>query len=241
MRHQPKARLTKVRAHRAMVLIRAAVGAACVGGASVLFGACGDGDLPSDVAVDPCEPHLAPNWVPRWTPPRATVTSACTAQQVDLEYDVCESPMADPGGCRQFRDDPPNRNCEAGLFSDAKDASYGPIVLDDGRWKTNTAGCIAILDDDIAGKGCGAKVQAASACYDVACAGCQPFDAFIACRQRAIDTVCRPYYLDSVCIARPQYATCTEYGTSRDYFRSAGKFFCGGATSVNEGEAGGNR
>jgi hypothetical protein len=211
-----------------------------MGGASALFGACGDGDPPGDVAVDLCEPHLALNWVPQWTPPRATVTSACTAEQVDREYDVCESAMADPGICRQFRDDPTNRTCEACLFSDAKDASLGPVVLDDGRWKTNTAGCIAILDDDIAGKGCGAKVQAASACYDVACAGCQPFDAFIACRQRAMDTVCRPYYLDSVCIARPKYAICTEYATSRDYFRSAGKFFCGGAIGVDEG-AGGHR
>jgi hypothetical protein len=240
MRHQPKARLTNVRAHLAMVIIRAAVGAACMGGASALLGACGDGDPPSDVAVDPCEPHLG-NWVPQWTQPRAPDASACTAQQVDLEYDVCEAATANPGACRQFRDDPANRNCEACLFSDAKEASYGPIVLDDDRWKTNTAGCIAILDDDIAGQVCGAKVQAASTCYDVACAGCQPFDAFIACRQRAIDSVCRPYYLDSVCIARPKYAICTEYGTSRDYFRSAGKFFCSGATSINEEKAGDNR
>jgi hypothetical protein len=222
-----------------MALVRGVGLVASLGGAIASFGACGDAEPPpSEVPVDRCEPYLAPNWAPQWTPPNPTSKGACTLEQIDLEYTICEEGSAVSDACTQFRRDPKNLDCEACLFSDTRDPSYGPIILAGVVWKTNTPGCIAVLDEDNAGKGCGAKVQAASACYDAACEACQPFDAFIKCRQRAISTICRAYYLDSVCLTRPKYAICTEYVTSRDYFRAAAKFFCSSAVTAIDKEDG---
>lgn len=204
-----------------------------------LLGACGEGDpAPNEEVIDRCEPRLPGGWAPQWTPPRRPEPTACTAQQIDLEYATCESPNASPERCAQFRNDPANRACEACIFSNEGDAEFGPIVLTGKTWKTNTPGCIALTDGDMTSSGCGAKVQAASACYDAACAGCEPFDAFLKCRQRAVNTACRQSYLDSVCIARPEYAHCTQYVTNEEYFRSAANLFCrhGGAIPVPEKE-----
>jgi hypothetical protein len=130
-----------------------------------------------------------------------------------------------------FRNDVSNSTCVACLFSDDGDASYGPIIRSADTWRSNTAGCIALIEGDVNGTGCGAKVQASSSCYDTACSGCMPLDAYVKCRQTAAQTLCRPYYLDAVCVLRPEYAACTEYATSQDYFVSAAKAFCspGGA------------
>ena len=180
-----------------------------------------------------CTPHLVATWKPRWKPPR-TQRGACTERQIDLEYESCDGPRATSSACRSFREDAANEACLACLLSDEDDPSYGPIIEGGGLWKTNTSGCIALLDGDVSADGCGAKVQAASECYDAACAGCMPAESFLACRQRAPETVCRPYYLDSICLWRPAYASCTEYSTNEEYFRSAARRFCGdGATTAS--------
>jgi hypothetical protein len=151
---------------------------------------------------------------------------ACSAAQIDAEYASCEGTGATKAACSKFRDDSANAVCESCLFSDGHDIRYGPIILANGLWKSNTPGCIALFDGDTTASGCAARAQAASNCYDDACIACAPIDAFIACRQRALTGICRPYYLDAVCLLRPEYASCTEYATSEEYFRSAARFFC---------------
>ena len=93
--------------------------------------------------------------------------------------------------------------------------------------ETEPRGCIASLDHDVSARGCGARVQASSACADAACSACQPYEKFIECRRKAYTTVCRTHYLDSVCQFRPEYATCTDYETNEQYFRSVVNLFCG--------------
>lgn len=193
--------------------------------ALAVYGGCGDED-PYVPPPNPCVPHLPANWTPEFKPPISPRPEACTAAQIDTEWASCEGVNATRTGCLRFRNDPANAVCEACMFSDGRDASYGPIILANGLWKTNTAGCIALLDGDTSAAGCAAKVQAASACYDEACSECQPYQTLVTCRQQALAGQCRPYYLDAVCSFRPEYARCTEYATSEEYFRSVARIFC---------------
>jgi len=191
--------------------------------------ACGDGETSAvPGVVDPCTPHLTAGWAPRWKPPRAPDASACTDDQISTAFLSCDGPRSTAAACQSFRDNPVHEECRACLYSKETDPSYGPIIrLDNGSWKTNTAGCIALVDGDGGEDGCAAKIQAASACNDAACSQCLPFDAYAKCKEGAMGTVCRPFYLDSVCLRRPAHAICTEWPTSADFFLAAGKFFCG--------------
>ena len=173
-----------------------------------------------------CTPRLPAAWVPQWRPPRA-LRSACSEGQIQHEYMACESATATSSSCAQFRNDPSNAICIECLFSAADEPSYGAIIRVDKSWRSNTAGCIALVDGDNSASGCGARVQAASACNDVACTGCEPFTSYAQCRDEATHTACRQYYLDSVCLLRPDYSTCTAYATNQDYFVAAARLFCG--------------
>jgi hypothetical protein len=199
----------------------------------VTFAGCSDdasppavGDGGRDGAGD-CTPQIPAAWAPRWKPPRAPTPDACSEDQIQREYAACESATATSTTCASFRKDPANAVCIACLFSAEADPSYGAIIRVGESWKTNTAGCIALVDGDSSASGCGARVQAASGCYDAACAGCQPFDSYIQCREQALSTVCRSYYLDAVCLLRPVYSGCTAYVINQDYFMAAARLFCG--------------
>jgi hypothetical protein len=84
-------------------------------------------------------------------------------------------------------------------------------------------------------------VQASSSCYDAACAGCTPVDAYVKCRQQAAETICRPYYLDAVCLLRPEYASCTEYATNHEFFVAAARLFCWDGSSTHAAAKSGGR
>ena len=202
-----------------------------------LLGGCGGDDDagPAEPPTDPCSPHLPINWAPGWRPPLAPRPDACTLLQIDGEYAACEAASATSATCSSFRDDANNQGCLSCLFSDEADAAYGPIIRAAEVWRSNTAGCIALLDRDVGAGGCGARVQASSSCYDAACAGCAPLDAFIKCRQEAAETTCRPYYLDAVCVLRPEYASCTEYATNQEFFVAAARMFCSHGASPSAG------
>ena len=194
---------------------------------------CGDGSTdPTGPPPDPCSPHLPANWMPRWRPPLAPRPDACSAAQIDREYAFCEGASATSAACAAFRGDPNNGVCISCLFSDENAAAYGPIIQSDRFWRSNTAGCIALLDGDASEGGCGAKVQAASSCYDLACSECVPVEGYVKCRQQASDTICRSYYLDAVCLLRPAYASCTAYATNQEYFIAAAKFFCANGSAM---------
>ena len=194
---------------------------------TLVLGACGGGDdapPPSD-EVDQCVPHLAKEWTPTWHPPRAPQPGACTQAQVDANFMACHSASGSETACSAFRT--ANRTCNDCLFTDEKEGTYGPIIwLADGSWRLNTGACIAVVDRDMSPQGCGARVQAASACPDDACDGCEPFDKFLECWEKASSTVCRTRHFDSICELRPEYTVCADYETNEDRHHALANFFC---------------
>ena len=205
----------------------------------LVFGACGDGDdapPPAVVPPDPCVPHFAAAWTPTWHPPRAPREGACTRSQIDAQYTTCHSASGSQAACEALRANAANKACADCLFTDEKEATYGPIIWSPNSWRTNTGGCIASLDRDMTAQGCGARVDAATECADAACRTCEPFNKFLECRRKANATVCRAHYLDSICQFRPEYTTCTDYETNQEYFEAVVNAFCVAGptmTSVN--------
>ncbi|MET0594537.1 MAG: hypothetical protein ABW133_17685 [Polyangiaceae bacterium] len=195
----------------------------------LVFGGCGDGDdaPPGSAPVDPCVPHLATAWSPSWHPPRAPRPGACTKAQIDAQYTSCHSASGSQTACRALRDDPANQACNSCIYTDEKEATYGPIIWSpNGSWRTNTPGCIALLDRDVTAEGCAARVQASSACAETACSACEPYEKYLECRRSAYTTTCRTPYFESICFLRPDYTTCVDYDTNEEYFRSVVNLFC---------------
>lgn len=207
----------------------------------LVFGACGDGDdapPPPDPAAQ-CVPNFATPFTPIWHPPHAPRPGACTKAQITNEYTTCISSSGSQSGCTALRNNPTHKSCAECLNSRESDESYGAIIWRmDGSWRTNTGGCVAILDRDMSAEGCGARVQSASACADAACDGCLPFSNFVECRQKSSAAACRVRYLDSICLLRPQFAQCTDYTTNEEYYRATAELFCGTGpvTAAREGD-----
>src|SRR6185503_10882259 len=196
--------------------------------ALVLLVQCDEPDAPT--YQDPallCIPRLAADWAPAWRPPHAPDGTACTEETIAEAYQTCFGPRSTQEGCRKFATNADTKGCASCLFSSADTSPQGPIVLLPNRsWETNTAGCIALVDGPAKDSGCGARVQAATSCYDAACSKCEPFSAFVNCLEEARQTVCRSYYLDAVCMYRPIYAICTDWATNYEYFVAMSRFFC---------------
>jgi hypothetical protein len=206
-------------------------------GALALWASCGDEDAAPPI-IDPCEPHLAADWRPQWRPPHAPQPGACTAAQIDLEYKSCEGPDSTRFNCLQFRSEPANDVCFSCMFSGPKDPSYGAFTEGHFLWTANTPGCIALTDGDQTENGCGARLQAATACSDAACEGCGYPTPYIDCLQQADHGACRGYWLDTGCASQPEYAICNEYATSKDYFIGTARFFCAsGVSAAASGDA----
>jgi hypothetical protein len=203
----------------------------------------GDGSPPPSGPVDQCVPQVVPTWTPTWHPPREPRPGSCTKAQIDASFTACHSGSGSEGACSVFRANPDNKACNDCWFTNETEAAYGPIIWGaNGDWRTNTAGCIAVLDRDKSPQGCGARVQAASACADDACDGCEPFDKFVACREKANSTVCQTAYFDSICLLRPEYAMCTDYANDEQHFRALVDFFCAtGPVPTMAGREGGGQ
>jgi hypothetical protein len=184
-------------------------------------------------------PNFAKPWTPTWHPPHAPRPGACTSAQVLAEYNACISPSGSQSACATLRSNPTHAACSQCLNSRESDESYGAIIwMMDASWRTNTGGCVAILDRDMSAQGCGARVQAASSCADSACDGCLPFSTFVECRQKSTASVCRAQHLDSICLLRPEFTRCTDYTTNAEYYRATAELFCvdGPGAAATEGD-----
>jgi hypothetical protein len=198
---------------------------------------CGDdGNGPYIDYLATCVPKLPDNWAPTWKPAHAPNPSACTLAQVSEAYQVCKSPRATRETCRRFGVDGDTSQCSACLFSSSEDAAWGPVVaLPNHYWTLNTSGCISLVDG-ASDSGCAARVQAADSCYAEACGKCLAGYAYDDCYLRAMQTICRSFYLDSVCMYRSNYAACIAWATDAEAFGAMGKLFCTGVPTAPDTE-----
>jgi len=216
-------------------------GAPVIGRAgSAVIGDAGD----ASVGVGQCSTPTSAGYKPQWMPPKAA-PGACTQQQIEQEYSLCERDSLDysPAKCRAFDEDAANGACLGCLFSANGDASSGAILLMPGNgWLPNYGGCEALLDGDSSPTSCGARTQAASVCRDwscrKACVGPVPDADWRACNVAARVVACFDYFDQDTCAGLPRYARCNQ-ASFHDNFMAMGDVFCGfGPPSVSNGEAG---
>ena len=200
-------------------------GAPDLGGAGGSSGAAASG-------ASACEVPSAAGYEPTWTPPRAPLAGVCTEQQVAMEWNFCENSSAlfDVQACRAFDVDPANAACLGCLFGALGATDLGAVlVLPEGQWIANRAGCIALVDGDSSATGCGAKTQAADVCQYTAClAACTaPVSNadFAACEKTARNGACRAYVDQAACSQLPRYASCS-YSDFSEYYRAMADLFC---------------
>ena len=179
-----------------------------------------------------CVPKLPDNWVPTWTPAHAPNPTACTDSQINEAYQACKGPRATRETCRRFGAAGATSQCSACLLSSSEDGAWGPVVaLPNYYWTLNTSGCISLVDG-ASDSGCAARVQAADSCYAAACGKCLAGYAYDDCYLRALQTICRPFYLDAVCMYRSNYAVCIDWATDAEAFGAMGKLFCSGVPTA---------
>jgi hypothetical protein len=185
---------------------------------------CGQKPAPNDGGA--CSPELPTCWTPTWRPPKP-LAHACTEAQILEDFQKCHGDTFN-SDCDVFERDPANRACLGCLLSTFDEPSYGAIViLSNGSFLSNVAGCIALLDGDDSATGCGAKYQALQECSDAACASqCADYQAYAQCYDAAETSLCTPEREGAVCGRRPSYDICTSYDMFEDYFVGMGKIFC---------------
>jgi hypothetical protein len=174
--------------------------------------ACGQDEPEPAATVDAatpdagCAPKSAPGWKPTWRPPEVRLNS-CTEGQIDRQFTLCEGAGGTAEECAAFNRDPANATCRACLYSTEDETTYGPIVYLRNRSEVvNVSGCIAVVDGNLSGTGCGAQWQAYESCADNACIeSCVVFEDFQRCTTQARSTVCRAYDNVSACAEPSTY------------------------------------
>jgi hypothetical protein len=175
------------------------------------------------------------------------MVGACTEQQASEEWALCEfsSGMFNQTACRAFDINPANAACLGCMFGALGQAKVGAVLLlPDGQWIANKAGCIALIDGDTSETSCGAKTQAADVCVYSSClAACvlpAPDADFAACEKASRSGTCSAYVNNAACAQLPSYASCF-YASFREYYDAMVDLFCvsGRPASTAEGGAAG--
>lgn len=197
------------------------------------LGACSDDEAPAKVPADAsadgaCGPQNMSAWRPTWRPPEPP-RPACTDQQLEREFAVCESATASNAECFAWNRDPANAACLQCLYSTEDEPTYGPVVYLKNRSRVvNIPGCIALVEGNSGPTSCGAEVQAYYSCQESAClTTCVAFADFDKCQPVAAATVCAQYGPGAVCDAPSTYDPCTGQDSFDTYFKIFARMFCG--------------
>jgi len=204
---------------------------------------------------DTCAPSDESSFVPTWIPPNPRST-ACTTEIV-AAYHTCLKDSTptnpNPKSCAPFDNastiSAENKACLQCILSDAKAKTFGPVIVHTGYIELNTAGCIALLQNDPQGKGCAGKYQAGGQCTTDACSvGCPVSDdaTFAAeqkCETDAADGTCKKLVDDAGCadalVDAGAVSKCVAAPSFDALFDQVVPIFCvGDATSDGGTEAG---
>jgi len=175
---------------------------------------------PADVSGFMPPPFVPPN------PPQMK----CDSAAIQGYYDNCLGAMATNMKCTAFRNS--NMACATCLMSAKTDASWGPLVYDNGAPGCNVAGCV-----DLKGGGdCAAALEALHACQDAAECGRQcpvqgawkDFADIQKCIDKATLNGCS-MYAGAVTLkcTGSAYASCINFSGFQDCYSQYAELWCG--------------
>jgi len=128
--------------------------------------------VPDEPRPDGCAPFV-PNpvqdFTPEWKAPSALHQSKCTVAEIDDIVRCNFDPDADAATCDAVLKDAGSKDCNNCLFTASTGKYLGPVVITGTIGTLNIAGCIAALDGDISGTGCGARFAASDQCARESC------------------------------------------------------------------------
>ena len=172
-----------------------------------------------------CAPVLPDAWMPPPFVPPVVNNQSCTHQQVSDFDQACFSATGSGSACSSFLLAAANATCAKCLYSQYGDTPRGAVyVVPDELYRTNYAGCVALVDGDFSENGCGAKVQALVECEDTACsADVCPIDTSSSATENASITelsACEKQATRNICLSEYNAASCTRTGYAQCNFGS---------------------
>lgn len=180
-----------------------------------------------------CAPADVSTFTAAWKGPTALAQHKCTQAQIDAYYTDCLASTATNATCAPHGTGP-DLPCSQCILTPDTAATLGPIIEKEGLVNANIAGCIAAVQSDTAGTGCGGKVQATSQCDDKACGANCPvtddtsFKAYQQCVSDAEMGGCASYVTAAACTMSltGAAATCVSGMTFQDTYNAIVPKFC---------------
>jgi len=213
--------------------------------ASGPYDSSGSGGDDSSAATCP-----TPDDVSKWTPPAYVKAkhqaTACTAKALsDFDTACINTGSSSTAACNTFKTS--EAGCYACLVSQSTDATWGPLVIDNGSYNINGGGCVELVDPN--SQACAAAQQTFEQCTHAACDKACPvkdqstFTLYQQCAMTADSQGCSSYSnAANNCLATEGasavVATCTGPQTFELLFLQIAPVFCGGASDGGAPEGG---
>jgi hypothetical protein len=190
-----------------------------------------------------------PDDVSKWTPPayvKATHSpTACSAKALsDFDSGCINANTKSTSACDAFKTS--EAGCYACLVSQSTDATWGPLVVDNGAYNVNGGGCIQLVDPN--SQACAAAQEAYEQCTHAACDKACPvtdnnsFSLYEQCATTADSEGCSTFATaaQSCLGSAPSavVAACSGPTSFEPLFLLIAPVFCGGASDGGAVEGG---
>jgi hypothetical protein len=214
-------RLGLVRPARFVRPVAMAVGIAVLGGCASLpsndfgpsagstqgvTGGSRDASTEGSAPATSCHPGSVETFVaPAYRHATSAGQGVCDPTAIADYYASCLASGASKSTCEGFSDSRPHSECAACITTVEAAPAYGPLILVDGFFQANVAGCIEL--EDPTDRLCAMAQQALSDCELAACAVNCPvtdqasFAAYQACAAQADGAGCQAYYATAQCLS----------------------------------------
>ncbi len=168
--------------------------------------ATGDTGPGSDSAASTCAYAAPTSFTPTWKPPTAH-KNACNQATIDNFLKFCLGVQTDQGAaCNSLLGTANGKACAACIDTPSTAANLGPLISHaEGYVSINTAGCVALAQNDLTAGGCGAKILAEAQCDAAACTSCkvnddpQSLTDLGGCEAEANTKACQQYFDGASC------------------------------------------
>lgn len=198
-----------------------------------------------------CAPVLPDAWTPPPFVPPFTDNQSCTHQQVGDFDQACFATNGSSSACSSFLFATENATCAKCLYSQYGDSPRGAVyLLPDNLYRTNFAGCIALVDGDFSENGCGAQVQALIDCEDAACstdvcpintsssaAENDSIKQLDSCERQADRNICLSAYNAALCSRTSKYDRCAFGSDFEASVVGIGDFMCASGSIDDAGNS----